>query len=61
MDKQARQLASLTSEVSARDRLINRRLQHIEQLEKQVGFHFRHYRFRSQREVDFIKLIIYIV
>ncbi|XP_026196134.1 uncharacterized protein LOC113148604 [Anabas testudineus] len=37
IDKQAQQLASLTSEVSARDRLINRRLQHIEQLEKQVS------------------------
>ncbi|KAF3702304.1 hypothetical protein EXN66_Car017992 [Channa argus] len=37
MNKQAKQLASLTSEVSARDRLINRRLQHIEHLEKQVS------------------------
>ncbi|KAK2818874.1 hypothetical protein Q5P01_024435 [Channa striata] len=36
MDKQAERLASLTSEVSARDRLIKRRLQHIEHLEKQV-------------------------
>ncbi|XP_029986237.1 uncharacterized protein LOC115416564 [Sphaeramia orbicularis] len=36
MDKQARRLASLTSEVSARDRLINRRRQLIEHLEKQV-------------------------
>ncbi|GAA6233954.1 uncharacterized protein LOC108901125 isoform X2 [Lates japonicus] len=35
MDKQARRLASLTSEVSAQDRLINRRLQRIQHLEKQ--------------------------
>ncbi|KAG8010879.1 Phosphatidylinositol 4-phosphate 5-kinase type-1 beta [Nibea albiflora] len=35
IDKQARRLAGLTSEVSARDRLIDRRLQYIERLEKQ--------------------------
>ncbi|XP_041816745.1 uncharacterized protein LOC121623521 [Chelmon rostratus] len=37
IDMQARRLASLTSEVSARDRLIDRRLQHIDHLEKQVS------------------------
>ncbi|XP_076614518.1 uncharacterized protein LOC143338181 isoform X1 [Chaetodon auriga] len=37
IDKQARRLASLTSEVSARDRLIDRHLQHIDRLEKQVS------------------------
>lgn len=37
LDKQARRLASLTSEVSARDRLISRRRQLIQHLEKQVG------------------------
>ncbi|XP_049909231.1 uncharacterized protein LOC126395652 [Epinephelus moara] len=37
MDKQARRLASLTSEVSARDRMIDRRLQHIDHLEKRVS------------------------
>lgn len=42
MDKQAQRLASLTSEVSARDRLINRRLQHIERLEKQVHRQVNH-------------------
>ncbi|KAE8284824.1 hypothetical protein D5F01_LYC16265 [Larimichthys crocea] len=35
IDKQARRLAGLTSEVSAQDRLIDRRLQYIERLEKQ--------------------------
>ncbi|XP_040053738.2 uncharacterized protein LOC120831906 [Gasterosteus aculeatus] len=34
MDQQARRLATLTSEVSARDRMIDRRLRHINQLEK---------------------------
>ncbi|XP_035464515.1 uncharacterized protein LOC118285168 [Scophthalmus maximus] len=34
--KQARRLASLTSEVSARDKVINRRLQRIRHLEKHV-------------------------
>ncbi|XP_044030926.1 uncharacterized protein LOC122865941 [Siniperca chuatsi] len=37
IDKQARRLASLTAEVSARDRMIDRGLQHIEHLEKQVS------------------------
>ncbi|XP_069563362.1 coiled-coil domain-containing protein 157-like [Brachyistius frenatus] len=37
LDEQARQLASLTAEVSARERLIDRRLQHIEHLEKQLS------------------------
>ncbi|KAL6097145.1 uncharacterized protein ACO6RY_06305 [Pungitius sinensis] len=37
MDQQARRLASLTSEVSARDRMIDRRLRHINQLEKRVA------------------------
>ncbi|CAK6965142.1 uncharacterized protein LOC122968712 [Scomber scombrus] len=37
VDKQSRRLASLTSEVSARDRMIDRRLKHIENLEKQVS------------------------
>nr|XP_046230763.1 uncharacterized protein LOC124051434 [Scatophagus argus] len=36
IDKQARRLASLTSEVSARDRLIDRRWQYIDRLEKEV-------------------------
>ncbi|XP_040013878.1 angiopoietin-related protein 3-like [Xiphias gladius] len=36
MDKQARHLASLTSEVTAQDGLIDGRLQRIEHLEKQV-------------------------
>ncbi|XP_074473844.1 uncharacterized protein LOC141757323 isoform X3 [Sebastes fasciatus] len=40
IDKQARRLASLTSEVSARDRLIDRRLRHIDHLEKQVSESF---------------------
>lgn len=37
MNKQAQQLATLTSVVSAQDRLINRRLQRIQLLEKQVS------------------------
>ncbi|XP_071322860.1 uncharacterized protein [Trachinotus anak] len=37
MGKQAQQLATLTSVVSAQDRLIDRRLQRIEHLEKQVS------------------------
>ncbi|XP_029921536.1 uncharacterized protein LOC115369115 [Myripristis murdjan] len=37
VDKQARRLASLASEVTARERMIDRRLQHIEHLEKQVS------------------------
>ena len=37
MDNQARRLASLASEVNARDKMINRRLRSIEDLEKQVG------------------------
>ncbi|KAM7369327.1 hypothetical protein PAMP_013602 [Pampus punctatissimus] len=37
IDKQAGRLAGLTSEVLARDRLIDRRLQQIENLEKQVS------------------------
>ncbi|KAM4634675.1 uncharacterized protein ACJ7VT_002656 [Polymixia lowei] len=37
VDKQARRLANLASEVIARDRTIDRRLQHIEHLEKQVS------------------------
>lgn len=37
MEKQARRIATLTSEVSARERMINRRLQHIEHLEKQLS------------------------
>ncbi|XP_022600346.1 uncharacterized protein LOC111221244 [Seriola dumerili] len=37
LDKQAQQLASLTSVVSAQDRLIDRRLQRIQHLEKQVS------------------------
>ncbi|XP_072228039.1 uncharacterized protein [Leuresthes tenuis] len=37
IDKQARQLASLTTEVSARERIINRRLRLIEQLEKRLS------------------------
>ncbi|XP_029025451.1 uncharacterized protein LOC114867176 [Betta splendens] len=41
MDKQAKWLDSLTSEVSARDRLINRRLRLIKQLEKRVDYHSR--------------------
>lgn len=37
MNKQAQQLATLTSVVSAQDRLIDRRLQRIQHLEQQVG------------------------
>uniref|UniRef100_UPI0037E950ED angiopoietin-related protein 3-like n=1 Tax=Semicossyphus pulcher TaxID=241346 RepID=UPI0037E950ED len=37
MDKQAQRLASLTSVVSVQDRMIDRRQQHIEHLEKQVS------------------------
>ncbi|KAM8744394.1 uncharacterized protein AB9X84_018375 isoform 1-T2 [Acanthopagrus schlegelii] len=37
VDKQARRLASLTSLVSAQDRLLDRRLQYIDHLEKQVS------------------------
>ncbi|KAG7240851.1 hypothetical protein INR49_023425 [Caranx melampygus] len=37
MNKQAQQLATLTSVVSAQDRLIDRRLQRIQHLEKQVS------------------------
>ncbi|XP_029300801.1 uncharacterized protein LOC115016868 [Cottoperca gobio] len=37
MDKQARRLASLSSAVSARDRMIDRRLRHIDHLEKKVS------------------------
>ncbi|XP_045923213.1 uncharacterized protein LOC123981973 isoform X2 [Micropterus dolomieu] len=37
IDKQAERLASLTAEVSGRDRMIDRRLQHIDHLEKQVS------------------------
>ncbi|KAM6975676.1 uncharacterized protein LKV04_014991 [Tautogolabrus adspersus] len=37
MDKQARQLASLTSAVSAQERMIDRRQKHIDHLEKQVS------------------------
>ncbi|XP_041667381.1 uncharacterized protein LOC121525445 [Cheilinus undulatus] len=37
MNKQARRLASLTLLVSAQDRVINRRQQHIQHLEKQVS------------------------
>lgn len=40
MDKQARRLDRLTSEVSARDRTIGRRLRHIGHLEKQVSKSF---------------------
>lgn len=39
VDKRARQLASLTSQVSAQGRLIDRRLQYIDDLETQVGHH----------------------
>lgn len=39
IDKRARQLASLTSQVSAQGRLIDRRLQYIDDLETQVGHH----------------------
>ncbi|XP_040915292.1 uncharacterized protein LOC121195721 isoform X1 [Toxotes jaculatrix] len=41
MDKQAKRLSSLTSKVSAQDRLINRRLQRIEHLEKLLSQHRR--------------------
>lgn len=37
VDKQARQLANLTSEVSAWERMIDRRQQYIEHLEKQLS------------------------
>ncbi|KAK5851697.1 hypothetical protein PBY51_023232 [Eleginops maclovinus] len=37
MDKQARLLASLTTEVSSRDRMIDRRRRHIDHLEKQIS------------------------
>ncbi|XP_068588519.1 uncharacterized protein [Cebidichthys violaceus] len=37
INKQARRLASLSSEVSARDRMIDRRLRHINHLEKRVS------------------------
>ncbi|XP_047425946.1 uncharacterized protein LOC124996714 [Mugil cephalus] len=37
LNKQAQRLASLTSEVLARERMIDRRLQHIEHLEKQLA------------------------
>lgn len=38
IDEQARQLDSLTSEVTAQGRLIDMRLRYIDRLEKQVGY-----------------------
>ncbi|KAF7641395.1 hypothetical protein LDENG_00282500 [Lucifuga dentata] len=52
IDNQARQLSGLSCEVSAQDRMIERRLHHIQHLEKQLS-HIRGVKPPASTEAGF--------